>query len=124
MRTGNKHPRSRRRGTKSAPSSRRALAPLTAPRHLDLDRPADDAFAQSGETREAAKGFAMTIRRLDFSKVSRAELDKLLGLVESTFSGHDRVQALFGLLDSPTFLDRVDSFSSATTTENRQHRPG
>jgi hypothetical protein len=66
------------------------------------------ALAEVTDKREAAAAFALTVDRIDFAKLSNAQTADLLELIERTFEGHDRVQALFGLLGSDTFEGALD----------------
>lgn len=60
-------------------------------------------LAETAEHRDAARAFQSTVDRFDFAKMSSARLGKLLEVLDSTFEGHDRVQALFGLLGNESF---------------------
>ncbi len=53
------------------------------------------------ERREAARAFAATVDKVDLAGLSPALVTRLLEVVRATFTGPDRVQALFGLLDNP-----------------------
>src|SRR5262249_53708346 len=66
------------------------------------------ALAEVTDKREAAAAFALTVDRIDFAKLSNAQTADLLELIMRTFEGHDRVQALFGLLGSDTFEGALD----------------
>jgi hypothetical protein len=65
------------------------------------------ALAEVTDKREAAAAFALTVDRIDFARLSNAQMADLLALIVRTFEGHDRVQALFGLLDSETFEEAL-----------------
>ena len=52
-----------------------------------------------GDRRAAAEAFGLTVQRLAFSEASAAQLDQIVALVHETFEGHDRTQAMLGLID-------------------------
>jgi hypothetical protein len=66
------------------------------------------ALAEVTDKREAAAAFALTVDRIDFARLSNAQTADLLELIVRTFDGHERVQALFGLLGSETFEGALD----------------
>jgi hypothetical protein len=66
------------------------------------------ALAEVTDKREAAAAFALTVDRIDFARLSNAQMADLLELIVRTFDGHERVQALFGLLGSETFEGALD----------------
>ncbi len=76
-----------------------------------------EALAHVADKREAASAFHLTVDRIDFGRATQTQMGLVLEVVARTFEGHDRVQALFGLLASPTFeaaLDRsMDALSPA-----------
>jgi len=61
------------------------------------------ALAEDGERRTAATAFAQTIDRFDFASMSSSRVSKLLEVIDATFTGHDRSQALLGLMDNRSF---------------------
>jgi hypothetical protein len=62
-----------------------------------------ETLAHVADKRESARAFALTVDRIDFETVSTAQMSILLDVVAKTFADHDRVQALFGLLESESF---------------------
>ncbi len=76
-----------------------------------------ETLAEASDRRLAARAFGATIRRMDFSSMSGAQLNRLLDVCRATFAGPDRVQAFFGLLESQSFQDTLDKHSSALPTE-------
>jgi hypothetical protein len=66
------------------------------------------ALAEVTDKREAAAAFALTVDRIDFARLSNAQMADVLELIVRTFDGHERVQALFGLLGSDTFEAALD----------------
>jgi hypothetical protein len=66
------------------------------------------ALAEVTDKREAAAAFALTVDRIDFARLSNAQMADVLELIVRTFEGHERVQALFGLLGSDTFAAALD----------------
>src|SRR5882762_1183231 len=77
------------------------------------------ALAEVTDKREAAAAFAMTVDRIDFAHLSNAQMADLLELIARTFEGHDRVQALFGLLGSDTFEAALDRSMDALSDQLR-----
>jgi hypothetical protein len=77
------------------------------------------ALAEVTDKREAAAAFAMTVDRIDFARLSNAQMADLLELIVRTFEGHDRVQALFGLLGSDTFEAALDRSMTALPDQLR-----
>jgi hypothetical protein len=67
-----------------------------------------ESLAQVGDKREAAQAFSLTVDRIDFDAVSNAQMSTVLDLIVRTFEDHDRVQALFGLLESSSFARALD----------------
>jgi hypothetical protein len=75
-----------------------------------------EALQGVADKREAAQAFALTVDRIDFDQVSNAQMSTVLDLITKTFEDHDRIQALFGLLESDSFaraLDRALASGSA-----------
>ena len=66
---------------------------------------------------EAAKAFAATVARIDFEAISQARMARVLDVIDATFTGYARVQALFGLLQSRRFLRAFDAAVAAVTPE-------
>ena len=66
-----------------------------------------DTLPSAGDRRQAAAAFSITVDRLDFAAFSGAQTAKLLGVVEHTFTGYDRDQALLGLLSNEGFRAAV-----------------
>jgi hypothetical protein len=62
-----------------------------------------EAVAASQDRRIAAQAFGATVARVDFSALSPALLGRLLEVCRAAFAEHDRVQALLGLFDVPSF---------------------
>ena len=62
-----------------------------------------EAVAASQDRRVAAQAFGATVARVDFSALSPPQLGRLLEVCRTAFSDHDRVQALLGLFDVPSF---------------------
>lgn len=66
---------------------------------------------------EAAAAFGAAIKRIDFASISPARMRRVLDLIAATFSGHERVQVLFGLLQSDSFREAFDSQADALPPE-------
>lgn len=66
-----------------------------------------EAVAASQDRRVAAQAFGATVARVDFSALSPALLGRLLEVCRAAFLEHDRVQALLGLFDVPSFADAL-----------------
>jgi hypothetical protein len=81
------------------------------------------ALAEVTDKREAAAAFALTVDRIDFAELSNAQMADLLELVTRTFEGHERVQALFGLLGSDTFEGALDRALAALPDHLREIAP-
>src|SRR5262245_15004971 len=81
------------------------------------------ALAEVTDKHEAAAAFALTVDRIDFARLSNAQTADLLQLIVRTFEGHDRVQALFGLLGSDTFEGALDRALSGLTDHLRETFP-
>jgi hypothetical protein len=64
-----------------------------------------ETLSELPDRREAARAFRITVDRIDFTSLKAPELGRLLGIVAKTFSGHDRVQVFFGLLDHEALLE-------------------
>jgi hypothetical protein len=79
-----------------------------------------NALAEVTDKREAAAAFALTVDRIDFARLSNAQMADVLSLIVRTFEGHDRVQALFGLLGSETFEEALDRSLSALPDDLRE----
>jgi hypothetical protein len=62
---------------------------------------------------EAAAAFDAAIGRVDFAQLSSARMRRVLDLIAATFTGHERVQALFGLLRNDGFRAAFDACSDA-----------
>lgn len=62
-----------------------------------------EALAALRDKRDAAAAFGLTVDRIDFGALSNAQIGQLLEVVVRTFEGHDRAQALYGLLASASF---------------------
>jgi hypothetical protein len=58
---------------------------------------------------EAAQAFAEVTGRIDFESLSAARLARLLQVLTDTFTGHERVQVLFSLLDLEVFRRAFDT---------------
>jgi hypothetical protein len=72
-----------------------------------------EALADVRSRAEAAEAFAEVVRRIDFAALSPARLGRLLQVLVATFEGHERVQALFGLLAAPAFRAAFDAAAEA-----------
>jgi hypothetical protein len=66
-----------------------------------------EALTWVGDKHDAAAAFGATIDRIDFASVSATQMAALLDVIEKTFAGHERVQALFGLLASKSFAQAL-----------------
>ena len=62
-----------------------------------------EALTWVADKRDAAAAFGATIDRIDFGTVSATQMAALLDVINKTFEGHERIQALFGLLSSDSF---------------------
>ena len=67
-----------------------------------------ESLAQSASKRKAAGAFSKAVERIDFAEVSAARVRRLLDLIATIFDGHERVQVLFGLLQSESFRSAFD----------------
>jgi hypothetical protein len=79
-----------------------------------------ETLAEVADRREAAGAFALTVDRIDFEQVSNAQMAQLLSVITQTFEGHDRVQALFGLLASDSFARALDRALLSLAEELRE----
>ncbi len=62
-----------------------------------------ESIADSTSRRKAAGAFSLAVARMDLSAASEARVTRLLAVLADVFSGHERAQALFGLLHAPGF---------------------
>ncbi len=62
---------------------------------------------QKDSRRDAARAFAWTVAKLDFSALTVAQTLQLLKVVEQTFVGAERISAVTGLLENPGFDDAL-----------------
>jgi len=62
-----------------------------------------ESLADSASRRQAAGAFSRAVERMDLSAASEARVTRLLSVLASSFEGHERAQALFGLLHAPGF---------------------
>ena len=76
-----------------------------------------EAVADSKDPRQAARALSGVATRLEFDAMSRAQWLRLMELVGQTFEGPDRVQALLGLLDNPSFKGALDTHRTALAPE-------
>jgi hypothetical protein len=58
---------------------------------------------------EAAQAFGEVVARIDFESVAPGRLARLLQVLVATFTDHERVQVLFGLLANPAFRRAFDA---------------
>ena len=72
-----------------------------------------DALSEGADPGVAARAFSSTVDRMDFAALSSSQFEQLLAVFEKTFSGHDRVQVLFGLLQSGSFRTALDAAADA-----------
>ncbi len=68
-----------------------------------------DTLAEVAGREAASAAFAATVERIDFAALSPAQMGNLLGVLERTFEGHERVQVLFGLLHNDSFRRAFDA---------------
>jgi hypothetical protein len=66
-----------------------------------------EALTWVSDKHDAAAAFGATIDRIDFAAVSATQMAALLDVINKTFDGHERVQALFGLLASKSFAQAL-----------------
>ncbi len=67
-----------------------------------------EALTVVADKRDAAAAFGATLARIDFGTVSAAQMGAVLDVVDKTFQGHERTQALFGLLDNDSFREALE----------------
>lgn len=67
-----------------------------------------ECLAEAASRRQAAGAFSLAVERIDFAEVSAARVRRLLDLIATIFQGHERVQVLFGLLQSESFRAAFD----------------
>jgi hypothetical protein len=79
-----------------------------------------ESLGQVGDKREAAAAFWLTVDRIDFAQTSPAQLSQLIDIVLTTFTDHDRTQALLGLLGSDTFEAALDRALPTASKELRE----
>lgn len=72
-----------------------------------------ESLAQATSKRKAAGAFSHAVSRIDFATVSDARMRRLLDLVATIFDGHERVQVLFGLLQSDSFRTTFERSAEA-----------
>ncbi len=72
-----------------------------------------ETLAQLRSHSEAAQAFAEVAARIEFASLSAARLTRLLQVLTETFTGHDRVQVLFGLLAQSAFRSAFDGAESS-----------
>ncbi|MCO4773710.1 MAG: hypothetical protein KDA24_27005 [Deltaproteobacteria bacterium] len=68
-----------------------------------------ESLADSESRRKAAGAFSLAVARMDLSEASPARVERLLAVLTEVFAGHERAQALFGLLHAPGFSEVFDS---------------
>lgn len=69
---------------------------------------------------EAAAAFGEVVQRIDFESLSASRLARLLQVLVGTFTGHERVQVLFGLLGMKRFARAFDAAEQAFVPEVQQ----
>jgi hypothetical protein len=72
-----------------------------------------ESLAETSSKRQAAGAFSHAVARIDFATVSDARMRRLLELVATIFDGHERVQVLFGLLQSESFRTTFERSADA-----------
>ncbi len=70
-----------------------------------------ESLADTASRSKAAGAFSLAVARIDFAQASPARFTRLLELLASCFSGHERAQALFGLLHAPDFAARLEALA-------------
>lgn len=76
-----------------------------------------EALADVSSRSAAAGAFSMAVARIDFAEVSAARMRRLLDLIARIFVGAERVQVLFGLLQSHSFRTAFDASSEGLPDE-------
>ena len=76
-----------------------------------------ETLQDSASRAEAAAAFGAAVKRIDFASLSSSRMRRVLELIASTFSGHERVQVLFGLLQSESFRKAFDASQDALPPE-------
>lgn len=71
-----------------------------------------EALGESTGGQPAAAAFGACVERIDFDASSATRTDRLLRALEATFDGHERVLALFGLLENGSFRRAFDASGS------------
>ncbi len=72
-----------------------------------------EALAASAGRMQASGAFGAAVERIHFGELSPSRMDRLLRALEAGFEGHERVQALFGLLENDSFRRAFDASESA-----------
>lgn len=68
-----------------------------------------ETLADGASRKQAAGAFSLAVSRMDLSRVSPPRVSRLLQVLADVFEGHERAQALFGLLHAPGFADVFDA---------------
>ena len=76
-----------------------------------------ETLAVSRSHAEAAQAFGEVVRRIDFESLSATRLARLLQVLTETFTGQERVQVLFSMLDGVPFRRAFDAAESVLPPE-------
>lgn len=68
-----------------------------------------ESLADSASRAKAAGAFSLAVARMDLSAASEARVTRLLQVLAQVFQGHERAQALFGLMHAPGFAAMFDA---------------
>jgi hypothetical protein len=79
-----------------------------------------ESLADSTSRRKAAGAFSLAVARMDLGAASEARVTRLLGLLATMFEGHERAQALFGLLHAPGFAEVFESVRGQLPADLRE----
>lgn len=76
-----------------------------------------ETLAASAPSEDTARAFTRAVERIDLEALSAARLGRLLDVMQQAFQGHDRVGALFGLLQNPGFRAAFDTHADSLDPE-------
>ena len=70
-----------------------------------------ESLADTASRSKAAGAFSLAVGRMDLGAASPARVKRLLELLTTCFSGHERAQALFGLMHAPGFAETFEEIA-------------
>jgi len=68
-----------------------------------------ESLVDTASRSKAAGAFSLAVARMDLAAASPARFKRLLELLATCFEGHERAQALFGLLHAPDFVAQFEA---------------